>query len=289
MKKLICALSILCVLLLSACSIQENRNETTLEKENSVISTSSVSSSNSTSQTDKDDINEITVETDMASNTKNKTTDTESFVTKESTSSTNKLEENTEKVAEVSSAPAKEEPTTSTVQSQNTETSSVTTEPETEPKATEKDTEKIAQRLVEYLNEYRNSENVQSAVVLSGLTEYAKYRSEQLVTNFAQGTLDERAAATALKYGEYIEPSLYGMTGEPYYTANAREAIAKTDYGGTIEQVAKYIANLTYNSKGHWSYVGGEKYNYIAVGITYNQGRWYCCIAMKREKTYEDK
>ena len=282
MKKLIFTLSIFCILLLSACNIQDNTRETTLEQENTLISSSSMTSSDSTSKTAVDNINKATVETDVVSNTKIKTTDTVSSETSVTSTYEDKPEENTEKAAEVSSTPIKEKPSVSTVQPQNTETTSAVTEPETEPKATEKDTERIAQKLVEYINKYRNSDSVQSADILSELTDYAEYRSNQLVTNFAHDTFDERAAATALQYGEYIEPSLYGMTGEPYYTANAREAIAKTDYGGTAEQVAEHLAKLTYNSKSHWSYVGGEEYNYIAVGVTYNQGRWYCCVAMKR-------
>ena len=244
--------------------------------------------SNSTAQTAEDNINKATVETDVASNTKIETTDTVSSETSVTTTYEDKSEENTEKVSEVSSTPIKRELSVSTEQPKNTETTSAITEPKTEPKATEKDTEKIAQKLVEYINDYRNSEGVQSATILLGLTKYAEYRSKQLVTNFVHDTFDERAAATDLQYGEYIETSLYGMTGEPYYTANAREAIAKTDYNGTAEQVAAHLAKLTYNSKSHWSYVGGEEYNYIAVGVTYNQGRWYCCIAMKRENAYEN-
>ncbi len=288
MKKLICTLSIFCILLLSACNAQDNTKETTLEQENTLMSSSSMISSDSTSQTAEDDINERMVETDVVSNTKIETTDTVSSETSVTTTYEDKPEENTVKVTEVSSTPIKEKPSVSTAQTQNTETTSAITEPQTEPKATEKDTERIAQKLVEYINEYRNNEGVRSADVLAGLTKYAEYRSNQLVTNFAHDTFGERAAATALQYGEYIEPSLYGMTGEPYYTAKAREAIAKTDYNGTAEQVAAHLAKLTYNSKSHWSYVGGEEYNYIAVGVTYNQGRWYCCIAMKRENAYEN-
>ncbi len=78
---------------------------------------------------------------------------------------------------------------------------------------------------------------------------------------------------------------MYGMTGEPYYTANAREAIAKTSFGGTVDDVAKHIARMAKNSSGHWDYVGGENYQYIAVGITYESENWYCCIAMSRENT----
>ena len=286
MKKSLCVLSIFCILLLSACSVQDNTNETISEKENT-ITTSSYITFSDTLQTNEGVTSKAKVESNVVSNTETETTDTVSSETSVTTTSENQPEKNTEKAAEVHSAPAEEETTTSIVESQNTETSSVATESETELKASEKDTEIIAQKIVDYINEYRNNEGVQSANILLGLTEYAEYRSKQLVTNFAHDTFDERAAATALQYGEYIEPSLYGMSGESYYTANAREAIAKTDYGGTVEQVAKYIAKLAYNSKSHWSYVGGEKYNCIAVGVTYNQGRWYCCIAMKRENAYE--
>ena len=288
MKKLICTLSIFCIFVLSACSVQDNTKETFSEKENTLISSSSMTSSDSTSQTNEDDTSKATVETNVVSNTEIENADTVSSEISVTTTYENKPEENTEKAAEVSSIPIKEEPTSSMAQPQNTETTSAITEPETEPKATEKDAEIIAQKLVDYINVYRNNEGVQSANILLGLTKYAEYRSKQLVTNFAHDTIDERAAATALQYGEYIEPSIYGMTGEPYYTANAREAIAKTNDGGPIEQVATHLAKLTYNSKSHWSYVGGEKYNYIAVGITYDQGRWYCCIAMKRENTHEN-
>ncbi len=288
MKKLICTLSIFCILLLTACSVQDNAKETVSEKENAQISSSGMTSSDITSQTNKDNISETKAEADVVSNTEIETTDTVSSEASVTTTYEDKLEENTEKAAEVSSTHIEEETTVYTEQTQNIETTSTITELEIEPKATEKDTEIIAQKLVKYINDYRNSEGVQSANILADLTKYAEYRSNQLVTNFAHDTFDERAAATALQCGEYIEPSLYGMKGEAYYTANAREAIAKTDYGGTIEQVAAHLAKLTYNSKSHWSYVGGEKYNYIAVGITYNQGRWYCCIAMKRENTYEN-
>ena len=171
----------------------------------------------------------------------------------------------------------------------NSTSIAVTTQPITEEetiiKATDFDCSLIADKVIEYINDFRIEEGTGSAIKLSGLTEYAQYRSQQLVSNFAHDTADERAAATALRYGEYIEPSLYGMTGEPYYTANAREAIVKTSFGGTVDDVAKHIARMAKNSSGHWDYVGGENYQYIAVGITYESGNWYCCIAMSKENT----
>ena len=105
------------------------------------------------------------------------------------------------------------------------------------------------------------------------------------MTNFAHDTSDERAAATALKYGQYINPVLYGMTGEPYYTANAREAIGKAGYSGTVDFIAEKFGKLVKNSTGHWCYVGGDEYRYIAVGMTYESGLWYCDIAVATQNT----
>ena len=149
------------------------------------------------------------------------------------------------------------------------------------PKATASDSVAVANKVIEYINSYRSS----PATKLPGLTKYAEYRSRQLISNFAHDTFDERAAATALQYGTYIDPPLYGMTGEPYYESGAREAIAKGGYVGTIDEVAKRLADLVKNSAGHWAYVGSSEYSYIAVGITYESGMWYCDIAMARVNT----
>lgn len=149
------------------------------------------------------------------------------------------------------------------------------------PKATASDSVAVANKVIEYINSYRSS----PATKLPGLTKYAEYRSRQLISNFAHDTFDERAAATALQYGTYVDPPLYGMTGEPYYESGAREAIAKGGYVGTIDEVAKRLADLVKNSAGHWAYVGSSEYSYIAVGITYESGMWYCDIAMARVNT----
>ena len=156
------------------------------------------------------------------------------------------------------------------------------TTPEPEPpRATSSDSVAVANKVLEYINSYRST----PATKLSGLTKYAEYRSRQLVSNFAHDTFDERAAATALQYGTYIDPTLYGITGEPYYEPGAREAIAKAGYAGSVDYVAKSIADLVKNSAGHWAYVGSTEYSYIAVGITYESGMWYCDIAVARENT----
>ena len=174
-------------------------------------------------------------------------------------------------------------------QTEPTESKTETTQPPaeetvpTEPRAGKNDTAAVAQRVLEYINQYRSS----PATRLSGLTEYAQYRSRQLVSNFAHDTADQRAAATALQYGEYVDPSVFGGSGQPYYRANAREAIAKAGYAGTIDEVAMKLATLVKNSPNHWNYIGDSQYTYIAVGVTYESDMWYCAITVASENTDE--
>lgn len=145
------------------------------------------------------------------------------------------------------------------------------------------DTDAVAQKVLEYINGYRSS----PATMLSGLTEYAKYRSRQIVSNFAHDTADQRAAATALRYGEYVDPAVFGGSGQPYYRANAREAIAKAGYVGTVDEVALKLANLVKDSTNHWKYIGDSSYCYIAVGVTYKSDIWYCVVTVAAENTDE--
>ncbi len=144
----------------------------------------------------------------------------------------------------------------------------------------------VAQKVAEYINQFRTEQGDVTATVIPGLTEYCKYRCTQLKTNFAHDTTDQRAAAEALQYGEYVDWSLYGIKGEEnYYTANVREAIGKGNWGGTADEIAYSIANGFRNSKGHWSYVGSSKYTYMAVGVMYDGYYWYVCVCMDSENT----
>lgn len=144
----------------------------------------------------------------------------------------------------------------------------------------------VAQKVAEYINQFRTEQVDVTATVIPGLTEYCKYRCTQLKTNFAHDTDDQRAAAEALQYGEYVDWSLYGIEGEEnYYTANVREAIGKGNWGGTADEIAYSIANGFRNSKGHWSYVGSSKYTYMAVGVMYDGYYWYVCVCMDSENT----
>ena len=70
------------------------------------------------------------------------------------------------------------------------------------------------------------------------------------------------------------------MTGDPYYTASSGEAIVKAGYAGSKEYVAESIATLVFYSANHWSYIGNPINKYIAVGVTYESGLWYCDIAV---------
>lgn len=172
-------------------------------------------------------------------------------------------------------------PQTTPAESKQEKTESTTVSPVAY--AGNNDTDAVAQKVLEYINGYRSS----PATMLSGLTEYAKYRSRQIVSNFAHDTADQRAAATALRYGEYVDPSVFGGSGQPYYRSNAREAIAKAGYVGTVDEVALKLANLVKNSTNHWKYIGDSQYCYIAVGVTYESGMWYCAVTVAAENTDE--
>lgn len=161
--------------------------------------------------------------------------------------------------------------------------------------ADKSDEKAVAEKVIYYINKYRQEEGNVVAKKLPRMTEYAQYRSRQLVSNPHHSTKDERVAATALKYGEYIKPSLYGMSGDPYYQATCAEAVAGHGYKGTIDEVAKDIADLFRNSSGHWSYVGAvdyasdfekTEYKYIGVGVTYENGYWYCCVCVTTTNQY---
>ena len=142
------------------------------------------------------------------------------------------------------------------------------------------DTARVEQRVLYYINAYRRDQNVSAAEPLPGLTAYARYRSRQIVSNFSHDEDDARAAATALKYGQYIDPADIGETGQPYYRVNAREAIAKTGRVGTVDEVAKALADLFRNSAGHWVYVGAQHNGYIGVGVTYAGSLWHCSVSV---------
>lgn len=153
------------------------------------------------------------------------------------------------------------------------------TEPTKQPETVYKvpDRAEVERKVAEYINGYRS----EKATVLSGLTAVARYRSNQLVSNFVH--TDGIDACNALKYGEYVDMTQYGMSeSDSYYQGYNREAIAKGNFTGTADEIAQRIANGFKNSASHWSYLGSSEYSYIAVGCTYDSASsmWYCCICV---------
>lgn len=273
MKYKIIYLILIFIYLLCGCSkntdsiSMDSEVSTVLSKKEDIItneySSKEDSSENKTSVIEKEDVNSFEVKNESqvsnAEHPKKENSDLSSSEMVSVNSNTDKSSQNTE----IESTPSSSVPVQVT-----------------KPNATKDDTKIIAEKMVEYINRYREEQGSPKATILPGLTMYAEYRSRQLVSSFAHNTFDERAAATALKYGEYIDPQKFGSTGEPYYRANAREAILMAGYVGTVDDVAEKLALLAKNSAGHWNYVGSEEYKYIAIGVTYESGMWYADIAV---------
>lgn len=168
------------------------------------------------------------------------------------------------------------------------ETSSKAEEPQEEiyvgiqwPEVDPADIERL---VIEKVNAYRIAQGDTAATMLPGLTEVARYRANELTTNFSHTS--PRDACGVLKYREFVDMTLYGLTAEDsYYQGFNREAIGMGDWFGTAESMSGRIADGFHHSKGHWAYVGSSKYPYIAVGVTKANGKWYVCICMS-EKNY---
>ena len=276
MLKRIIAICLVALFLCSCSSTNENLNNSSITS----VNTESIEINNENTE-----LSEKAEESKAETNTESKEN------TSLNTDSKAEVNTNTEIDSKPSITSKPESPSNERSEEKETEnTEKPTIEPIIKPivpNANAEDCDEIAQRLIERINNYRVADGVCKTQPLTGLTEYAKFRSKQLVINFAHDTLDERAAATALKYGKYVVPSDFGMDGEPYYTANCAEAIAKAGYIGSVETVSQRLGELVRNSTGHWSYVGSEQYKYIAVGITYEAGMWHCCIAVAIDNSDE--
>mgnify|MGYP001774341495 FL=1 len=142
-------------------------------------------------------------------------------------------------------------------------------------------TVEVEKLVAKYINDYRIAQGSSVAKVLPGLTEVARYRAKQLITDFSHES--DPDACTVLKYGEFVDMTELGYSEDyNYYRGYNREAVAKGSWTGTADDIAKKIAVGFKNSSGHWTYVGSSEYAYMAVGITYNEvdDRWYCCVCM---------
>lgn len=146
----------------------------------------------------------------------------------------------------------------------------------------EVDPTEIERLIIEKINAYRIAQGDVAATMLPRLTEVARYRANELTTNFSHA--DIRDVCKELKYGEFVDMTLYGMTAEDsYYQGYNREAIGMGEWFGTAESMSDRIADGFHHSKGHWSYVGSSKYPYIAVGVTKAKDKWYVCVCMSKE------
>ena len=212
------------------------------------------------------------------------------------TESTDQATEPTVTATEPTTTAKPKEETKPTVIPKPTESSAAETTKEEIPPKTEEPQEEIyvgiqwpevdpadIERLViEKVNAYRIAQGDMAATMLPGLTEVARYRANELTTNFSHTS--SRDACNELKYGEFVDMTLYGFTAEDsYYQGYSREAIGMGDWFGTAESMSDRIADGFHHSKGHWSYVGSSKYPYIAVGVTKANGKWYVCICMSEE------
>lgn len=268
---------------ITACSNSQKPEVPTVSS--SVVSTTSDVISDKQTEKEDEDINTVdtqkveqlapteSVETTSATTEKEVKTTTESA--KQSTSTQEKRVDQKEPKPQVTETTTEEKP-------KETE-SIVEKEPEPlKPKAPS--TSEVEQRVAEYINQYRQAQGDTSATVLSGLTQVARYRANQLTTNFAH--INGRSVCAELKYGRYVDLTEYGFPeSDNYYEGYDREAICKGDWGGTAEQIANNIATGFKNSNKHWDYVGDSAYGYMAVGIVYNEANqtWYCCICMSME------
>ena len=219
----------------------------------------------------------------------------ETIITKAPTETTPPLAvvELTEKEKEPASSESmaqESEPTVTatehTVTTKPTESSAENEEPQEEiyvgiqwPEVDPADIERL---VIEKVNAYRIAQGDTAATMLPGLTDVARYRAKELTTNFSH--TDIRDVCKELKYGEFVDMTLYGMTAEDsYYQGYSREAIGMGEWFGTAESISDRIADGFHHSKGHWSYVGSSKYPYIAVGVTKANDKWYICICMSKE------
>ena len=281
--KLITILLIIAVLMFAGCSNQSNKPMDTDNTSSSVSNKAELSQEKHNEESEPES-SILTTSTPKV---------TEEPVSKAETSSTATVSSSDSKVAEETTKPtveAENKPTeekqSETKPSKKEETTVTkppveTTEPETEPTpeltVQRADRAEVERKVAEYINSYRSS----SATVLSGLTQVARYRSQELVSNFAH--TDGISACNALQYGEYVDMTLYGMSeSDSYYQGYNREAIAKGNWGGTADEIAQKIANGFKNSSSHWKYLGSSEYSYMAVGCTYDESTsmWYCCICV---------
>lgn len=276
MRKILAILAICAIMLLSACQQAELPQST----DPPVLSTASSSyveeSKEPETQADTESTNaasqpviteSLTTETTVPETTMT----TEETLPKQTEPAQTKAEETTAptetKPKEAESEVAKPVET----QSQEiTDTGKINEPVPTDPVIVRADPTEVEQLVAVYLNQHRNAAGASSATVLPGLTTVARYRSVQLISNFAHA--NSATVCTELQYGQFVDMTQYGMSeSDSYYQGYNREALAKGNWGGTAEEVARKIADGLKNSPNHWKYLSSAEYGYMAVGCTYSE------------------
>ena len=276
-------LSIMLILTLTACAKEEKTAEIKdTENQSKITVTETASGNNSSDESDSEP------------------TETESSETVESSSAESKPKTEPAKTESVTQTTVKDNSSKQTVSTEKpkpqTTTAPKTTEKadtsEKEEKKTEDvpeiikpvvraDSKEVETLIAKYINELRTAQGDTTATVLTGLTNVARYRANELITDFSH--TDIREACGKLKYGTYYDMTQYGMDAKyNYYEGYDREAIAKGNWGGTADEIARKVANGIKNSTKHWDYVGDSEYGYMAVGATYDEATnmWYVCVCM---------
>ena len=263
-KMLAALLAGLITLSLAGCAADKAADNT----ESGAISTES-----SITATLTDSTSEPTAESSLPAGTESTTGSTTEKEKESSTASADSGKPETAKPADTEPPTA---PPKQTEASKPAEEKPQTTTPAEKP--AEPTADEVAKKTAEKINALRQAQGSPAATVLPGLGKVAAYRAEQLVTNFSHES--DPDACTMLKYGEYVDMSKHGMPEASYYRGYNAEAAARGNWTGTADEIADKIANGFKNSAGHWRYLGSAEYTYMAVGITYEGGRWYCCVCV---------
>lgn len=283
-KKLYVFIMISIMTVTGVCGCAKHTNNTTAE----VITTEQETKSVSENETEASLESETTSESEET--TVEATTEVETEQVTENVTEISTESATTESVTQHQTEKQTEPPTTTEV---------VTEAPTKAPKPTEKQTEaptkkqeetttsywamqedapEIAKLVIKYFNEYRVKEG--TFKLTQGTKEmqaFADLRSQQLVKNFAHDYDDTLAAVKQLNYGEYWSDGwVQAFNG-------STEAIHLSFSSGEIDEVARGIADSLHASPNHWFYLGNvdnknSEYKYIAVGLTYNKGFWYCAV-----------
>ena len=177
--------------------------------------------------------------------------------------------------------------------------------------ATAENTYLVEERILYYINQYRVPEGA-CAMTLTNKYDangnptnksgkFARGRALQLVTNYAHDVEDTRELATELQFGYYVpeQPEAYfdfeteeliytGNMIPAYYQPPGSEAIGKTNFTtATVDQVARSVARMFYDSKAHWDYIGKNENEYIAIGVEKIENMVYICLFAMSSNKYD--